>query len=119
MMFIYIGSIEFPISALNEMQYVRNIYQKDKSVFIPDPEVSSLSILAMREFMMKFPERILQLSLPREKPIVECIDEDIWEWFSSMDIESIINLHYDAYTLGYNTLFEYTSLILSESLSDL
>jgi hypothetical protein len=122
MISVRIGSVDFPPIALSKMKSVRDRYkdmqENDNNIIdIQVEDIDTPSLVSMRDFMILFPDMELRILLPRTRSVRELINEDVWRWISGIDKNRLNDLHYATYTLGYQVLFDLTSLILSEDIN--
>lgn len=117
---IIISDVEFPLTAVKEMRYIRNYIAKelyhnmDMPIIIPNPGINRGLLELIRSFLVLFPEYSVDIILPRIEPVYNILPHKVKEWISFVKGSSLIALHEAAYSLGYTSLFELTSLVLSE-----
>lgn len=112
---ISVNDIEFPLRALSEMRYLRNIYAN--GLHKGNINISTPSLVSIRDFMNRFSSLRMNMLLPRVQPVRDIIPDDVIRWFADLGIARIWDLHESAYKLGYSRLFEVTSLLLSEDIN--
>lgn len=119
MLSIKINDVEFPLVAMSQMQCLRDEYTtlSDKSTIRMEYSGIDVSnIVSMKEYMNRFSHVNLSVLLPRTRSVRDIVPNDLWRWISDVDRVRLNDLHKAAYTLGYYTLFDLTSLILSEDI---
>ena len=125
MLTVRIGDIDFPSESISKMQLVRNRYREyiisqdrefQGNLHIQDINISVPTLVSVRDFMKRFPNVQIAILLPRTRPARDIVRDDLWRWISDLNKTGLKDLHDAAYILGYFSLFDITSLILSEDI---
>lgn len=118
MKYVMIGTVKFPEIALSLLRYARDIYSSRRGEIdvlqIESPGISTPMLVSIREFMEMFPSAHVLILLPRMKPVKQILGDNIWEWINRFDIDGLKDLQSATHILGYSSLFDIVSLVLSE-----
>jgi len=123
MLTVRIEDIDFPLTSLSEMQLVRDRYSECMSSVYKDTQnslhiqglgISTPTLVSVRDFMERFSGVQIIVLLPRIKPVKDLIGEDLQRWLSGLNNHGLRDLHRAAHLLGYSSLCNVISLILSE-----
>jgi hypothetical protein len=116
-MLIYINGMQFPSKALSEMRLIRETYALDRSSTISiEIDVKSTILASIREYMDTYNDVRVSIILPRIVPVKDILPDPVLKWIYALSTDDIWALHMAAHTLGYEGLFQVTSLVLSEIL---